>query len=280
MKASGVFAATFHGDAGRTVHNQRELMLLFVAFHPSSQEVARLHACLASLPAAIGYSIVVNDHRPGEPIDQLASHADLFLALLDNPGYGKAVNRLVRQLPQLPAYLGVMNTDLSWDPDCFPGLLAWLKCHPDVTLAVPQIRDGEDRIQRLCKRDPTVLGLLSRRFIPEWLKPAWLKRYDEWYVMGDHDYDTIFEVPYLSGCCMLIRADAFVIVKGFDPHFFLYLEDADITRKLRKLGRCVHLPLKSIRHDWGRGSYQSLWLGLVNIHSSWLYFSKWGWKLW
>jgi GT2 family glycosyltransferase len=264
----------------QAAHDQRELMLLFVAFHPSSQEVERLQACLASLPACIGYGVVVNDHRPGEPIDKLASHADHFLACLDNPGYGEAVNRIVAQLRPGLLYLAVMNTDLTWDDDCFPGLLTWLCDHPDVTLAVPQIRDGEDRIQKLCKRDPTLLGLLSRRFIPGWLKPAWLRRYDQWYVMADHDYTGIFDVPYLSGCCMLIRADAFVAVKGFDARFFLYLEDADITRKLRQIGRCVHLPVRFIRHDWGRGNYRNPWLVLVNLHSAWIYFNKWGWRLW
>ncbi len=259
---------------------QRELMLVFVAYHPPARDVERLHVCLQGLPVQIGYSVVVNDHRLGEPIDQLASQADLFLACSDNPGYGEAVNRLVHQLALRPRYLGVMNTDLSWDQDCFPTLLEWLDAHPDVSLAVPQIRDGHGKIQKLCKRDPTALALLSRRFIPGWLKPAWLRRYDQWYVMADRDYGSIFDVPYLSGCCMLIRADAFLAVKGFDSRFFLYLEDADMTRKLRGAGRCVHLPLKSIRHDWGRGNYRSLWLVLVNLHSAWLYFSKWGWKLW
>jgi len=255
-------------------------LLLFVAYHPSAAEVERLQRCLADLPVRIGYAVVVNDHQPGEAIDQLASQADHYLACRDNPGYGEAVNRLVGQLAAIPPYIAVMNTDLSWSPDCFPGLLDWLQSHQDVALAVPQIRDPHGVVQRLCKRDPTVLALLSRRFIPGWLKPAWMKRYDQWYVMADLNYDAVFEVPYLSGCCMMMRSDAFLAAGGFDPRFFLYLEDADITRKLRRVGPCVHLPIRFIEHDWGRGNYKNLRLVLVNLHSAWLYFGKWGWKLW
>ena len=265
---------------GDVLPPSRDLLLVFVAYHPSAAEVERLRVCLEVLPSGIGYSVVVNDHQPGESIDQLASHADHYLPCRDNPGYGEAVNRLMRQMPEIPTYIAVMNTDLTWSPDCFPGLLAWLRAHQDVTLAVPQIRNADGEVQKLCKQDPTVLGLLSRRFIPAWLKPAWLKRYDRWYVMAEMDYDAVFDVPYLSGCCMLMRRDAFIEVGGFDSSFFLYLEDADLTRRLRRFGRCVHLPVQFIRHDWGRGNYQSLRLVLVNLHSAWLYFSKWGWRLW
>jgi GT2 family glycosyltransferase len=258
----------------------RELLLLFVAYHPAPGEVERLQACLQALPRSMGYAVVVNDHQAGEAVDDLAEEADYFLCCPDNPGYGRAVNRLVDKIDLMPKYLAVMNTDLRWDSDLFPKLYAWLEGHPDVVLSVPQIRDPQGEIQKLCKRDPTLLALCSRRFWPDRLKPGWMKRYDKWYVMDDCDYSMVFDVPYLSGCCMLMRSQAFLSVGGFEEKFFLYLEDADITRKLRSLGRCIHLPIAPIVHDWGRGSYRNIRLIIVNIHSAWIYFRKWGLQLW
>ena len=259
---------------------QRQLLLLLVAYHPSLLEVEQLQACLAKLPPEVGYAVVVNDHQPGEPVEQLAAAADLFLANPDNPGYGRAVNRLVEQLGPLPPYIGVLNTDLSWESGSFEQLLAWLQQHPQVSLAVPQILDEQGTPQKLCKRHPTVLGLFSRRFLPNGLKPGWLKRYDRWYVMADQNYQEVFEAPYLSGCCMLIRSEAFRRVGGFDERYFLYLEDADLTRSLAREGRCVHLPVASVVHGWGRGNYRNLRLMAVNLTSAWHYFRKWGWALW
>jgi GT2 family glycosyltransferase len=257
-----------------------KLLLLLVAYHPSLREVEQLQACLAALQPAVGYAVVVNDYQPGEPVDQLAAGAVAFLTNRDNPGYGRAVNRLVASLTEAPPYLGVLNTDLSWQSGTFERLLAWLEQHPDVSLAVPQILDEQGKSQTLCKRHPTLLGLFSRRFLPEMLKPGWLKRYDRWYVMADQDGQQIFEVPYLSGCCMLMRRDAFLRVGGFDERYFLYLEDADLTRSLAREGRCVHLPVAAVVHGWGRGNYRNLRLVVVNLISAWHYFGKWGWALW
>ena len=259
---------------------QRQLLLLLVAYHPSPLEVEQLQACLAELPPEVGYAVVVNDYQPGEPVEQLAAGADLYFTNRDNPGYGRAVNRLVVRLGQLPPYIGVLNTDLSWQPGTFEQLLAWLQQHPQVNLAVPQILDEAGIPQKLCKHHPTVLGLFSRRFLPDWLKPGWLKRYDRWYVMADQNYQEVFEAPYLSGCCMLMRSEAFRRAGGFDERYFLYLEDADLTRSLARDGRCVHLPVAGVVHGWGRGNYRNVGLMAVNLASAWHYFRKWGWALW
>jgi GT2 family glycosyltransferase len=261
----------------------QDAILVIVAFHPSQAEIQRIQACLAALPPGIGYAIVANDHRPGEPIDALSEGAVLFLVNAHNPGYGRAVNQAVHALAhrgKLPAFLGALNTDLAWEVGTFEGLLARMVNHPEVALVVPQLVDLEGVPQQLCKRNPTLLGLFSRRFVPDRVKPAWLHRYDRWYVMADHDYTDSFEAPYLSGCCMLMRTSAFQAVGGFDERFFLYLEDADITRSLRSHGLTLHVPSEVVVHHWGRGNHRSRRLTLVNLHSAWLYFSKWGWRLW
>ena len=254
------------------------LLLVLVAYHPAAAEVERLQRCLAALGPQIGYAVVVNEYRPGEPVEPLAAGAQLFLTSACNNGYGRAFNRVLAALAEqlAPEWIGALNTDLSWEPGTFERLLAWLEAQPQVVLAVPQITDPEGQPQRLCKRDPTLLALASRRFWPERLKPAWLRRYDAWYAMTDQDPSRVFEVPYLSGCCMLARRQALLQVGGFDERFFLYLEDADLTRRLRALGRCIHLPVATVQHAWGRGSHRSFRLMLVTLHSAWLYFRRWG----
>ena len=259
---------------------KRDLLLLIVAYHPSMPEVDRLLSCLIQLPTNIGYAVVVNDHIPGEPIDKLFIKSDYVLCNQENLGYGMAVNKLVSLVPYKPNLIGVLNTDLSWSKGSFEKIIDWLNFNQDVSLIVPQILNSDGQIQKLCKRNPTILGMLSRRFIPSRLKPNWLKRYDRWYTMSDQDYSNIFESQYLSGCCMLIRTSMFLDVGGFDERYFLYLEDADITRMMSTKGRCLYYPFASVTHSWGRGNYKSFKLMIVNIVSAYKYFRKWGISIW
>ncbi|MFO0075282.1 MAG: glycosyltransferase family 2 protein, partial [Cyanobacteriota bacterium] len=180
-----------------------ELILVIVAYHPAASEVSRLHECLSHLPAHIGYAVVVNDYESGEPVELLRHNAVLFLTNKTNPGYGRAVNQAVRMLGDLgclPAFLGALNTDLAWSLGTFQRILEWLKENDDVVLAVPRLINPRGELQKLCKQNPTILGLLSRRFIPTHLKLPWLHRYDDWFIMADADYNQVMDVPYLSGC--------------------------------------------------------------------------------
>ena len=257
-----------------------DLILLIVAYHPSQQEVDELGKCLDQLPDQIHYAIIVNDYQSGEPINQLSANSLKFIKSPLNLGYGRAVNLLANSFASLPAYIAVLNTDLTWAPQTFSDIIRWLTNNKDVCLAVPQIINQNGQVQKLCKRNPTLLGLFSRRFFPESLKPKWLQKYDNWYCMNDHNYASIFESSYLSGCCMIMDSSIFIKSGGFDERYFLYLEDADLTRKLSSFGRCVHFPYSSVTHKWGRGNHKDLQLSIVNIISACKYFFKWGLTLW
>lgn len=258
---------------------QIQLLLIFVVYHPSQAEVNNLRQSLSNLRSSVGYAVVVNDYRPGEPAEDLFQAAVYVVRETKNLGYGRAINLAFQRATELgirPAWIGALNTDLTWQPKTFETLLTWLDRNSDVVLAVPKIIGKFGQEERLCKKDPTLLALMSRRFWPERIKPRWLKSYDDRYVMSGLDFNTVQDVPYLSGCCMLIKRQAFEQVRGFDERFFLYLEDADLTRTLRMLGRCIHLPVAAVCHQWGRGNHRSFRLTCVNLMSAWIYFKKWG----
>jgi len=183
-------------------------LLVLIAHHPPADHVQRLQACLAHLTHGLAYGVVVNDHRPGEAVDALLPGAAMTVVQRANPGYGRAFNQLWQRWCQAhgePPLGAVLITDLSWESGCFEQLAAWLEQHPDVTAAMPELRFPDGRRQFLCKRNPTLLALISRRFIPRHLKPRRLRRYDHWYTMRDQPYSRVFASPYLSGCCLWMR---------------------------------------------------------------------------
>jgi GT2 family glycosyltransferase len=54
---------------------------------------------------------------------------------------------------------------------------------------------------------------------------------------------------------MLVRREAFDAVGGFDEDFFLYMEDADLCRRIHLAGWDVdYLPDIRLRHGYARAS--------------------------
>ncbi len=269
----------------KSVSNQeiskcRKLLLLVVIYRPSAEDLQRLLTSLSVLSSEVGYALVVNDYFKSPNIEKLKASADFCLLNTENLGYGRAINQLVEKIDEMPEFLAILNQDLSWNLGTFEKLTSWMDCHPDISLAVPRIENRKGKMETLCKRNPTILALFSRRFVPQLLKPIWLKQYDKWYEMLDFDYSKVFECEYLSGCCMLVRSEKFCRVGGFDQDYFLYLEDADFTRKISAIGRCVHLPIATVVHGWGRGNHRNFLLTIVNLVSAWIYFRKWGFVFW
>jgi hypothetical protein len=73
-------------------------------------------------------------------------------------------------------------------------------------------------------------------------------------VSADHETfrDGIAEVDWVSGASMLIERELFMETGGFDEHFFLFYEDADICKRVHDYGRKIlYLPAGKIIHYKG-----------------------------
>ena len=45
---------------------------------------------------------------------------------------------------------------------------------------------------------------------------------------------------------------------GFDEHYFMYVEDADLTQKMRTTGKAYLVPQYTAIHAWHRAAHRSL----------------------
>jgi len=98
--------------------------------------------------------------------------------------------------------------------------------------------------------------------------------------MKESGYNKVMQIEYASGSFMVFRTSIFKQLKGFDTRFFMYLEDADITRRVNLVSKALFFPEARVIHKWERASYKSKKLAFVTLKSMYIYFNKWGWKLW
>lgn len=219
------------------------------------------------------------DNSPTDSLRKL--HTDSRIEYIHNPknpGFGAAHNMAINKAFLLGSqYHLILNPDVYFDKGTIEKISNFMNSNLSVGLLMPKVTFPNGEIQYLCKTNPTFFDLFARGFLPTGLKEIFQKRLDR-YEYRNHDYnDFIYDVPYLSGCFMFLRVDILKTVGLFDEDIFMYLEDADLTRRILKVARTVYFPYAHIYHHYAGLTHKKLRFKLITIKSAFIYFNKWGW---
>lgn len=193
-----------------------------------------------------------------------------------NLGYGKAHNLAIERSKELSKYHLVLNPDVEFSGSVLDTLFQFMEKRSDIGLVMPKVLYRNGETQYLCKALPSPSDLFLRRFFPGPLKKLVRKKMERYELKGK-DYNSIMDIPNLSGCFMFMRNEVLQTVGGFDERYFMYLEDTDLCRRINEYYRTVYFPGVSIIHGYSRASYKSFRLMKHHLVSSLSYFNKWGW---
>jgi N-acetylglucosaminyl-diphospho-decaprenol L-rhamnosyltransferase len=117
---------------------------------------------------------------------------------------------------------------------------------PGVGACAPVVLSSRGTVEDSARKFPTFSRLayrtLTRRRVPDY----------RWNAEQ-------IAVDWVAGMFVAFRRDAFQAVGGFDERFFMYLEDADICRRLKRRGWATVLqPACTVVHDAQRDSHRKL----------------------
>ena len=194
-----------------------------------------------------------------------------------NIGYGRAHNLVLGELHS--DFHLVMNADVEMDRDAVTATLRAFRDAPGIGLVTPAVVDGHGSRQFLCKRYPSLWVLFLRGFAPAFLRrrfAASIARYEMRDVIGDHPIDGI---PLASGCFMAFRTGLFRALGGFDPRYFMYFEDFDLSLRLGETARIAYVPAARIVHHGGNASAKGWRHVFWFARSAIRFFSSHGWKV-
>lgn len=193
-----------------------------------------------------------------------------------NVGYG-AANNLAISASRADYHL-VMNPDVVLDPDAISAALAFMEHAPHVALLSPLAADPEGARQYLCKRYPSLWVLFLRGFGPRALQRLFahdLARYE----MRDETADGYAGRFLASGCFMLMRRDVLRKVGGFDPGFFMYFEDYDLSMRIARHAELAFVPAVRIVHYGGNAAGKGWRHRRLFLRSALRFFHVHGWRL-
>ena len=168
-----------------------------------------------------------------------------------NIGYGRANNLAIARCTDADFHL-VLNPDVKMNADAITNALHYLQNNIDCAMVSPVATAPDGQALYLVKRFPQFFTLLLRGFAPASIKRRYQSRLDT-YERRDAAFDAgLIDAEIISGCFMLIRADALARVGGFDPAFFLYFEDFDLSLRIHKFARIARVADVRIVHAGGQ----------------------------
>ena len=244
-----------------------------VAFHTKHDELKRLLDC--ALTGYIDRLFIIDNSSNDELRDFVKDNDKVNYIHSLNLGYGSGHNVAIRKSIEMGAdYHVVLNPDIYWNDNVIERLCEFMDANSDCGLVMPKIVYPSGETQHLCKLLPSPMDLIGRRFIP--IK-SYQKKHDYQYELHWTGYDSIMEVPSLSGCFMFMRCSVLKHVGGFDERYFMYAEDLDLCRRIGEVSRTIFYPNVVVVHEYEKCSYKSGKLLKYHVASIVKYFNKWGW---
>jgi len=220
-----------------------------------------LELCLHSVEKAVkeveAEIIVVDNHSEDGSLEYLRPRFPgvRFLASTENIGFARANNQALEQARGETILF--LNPDTILPEDIVPHCLAFIATTPGIGgLGVRMIDGGGHFLKESRRGFPTPWVGFCRLSGLSALFPH--SRRFAGYYLGHLSADTAHPAPVLSGACCWVRRTVLEKTGFFDPQFFLYAEDIDLSYRIEQAGftnyytpevTIVHFKGESTRKD-------------------------------
>lgn len=253
----------------------KDLTITIVSYHNDADVEKAVESIEKYTPESIKKQIYIVDNsekKESELGNLQKKYPDVtYLVTGKNLGFGGGHNYVLKQLDS--KYHAIVNPDIILEEDAFSKLISFME-DESIGMCVPRLVNEAGELLAVYRRELTIWDMFLRMF----LKNAFRKRQD-YHTMQDADYTKVFDVPFAQGSFLMIRTELFQRLNGFDERFFLYMEDADLCKRVNQVSRLCYCPDTKVIHKWEKGSHKSKKLFKLHVQSMISYFMKWGIKI-
>ncbi len=182
-----------------------------------------LAKCLDSIrefPPKVSYEVIVIDNNK------------------NNVGFARGVNKGIRKSEG--RYILLLNPDTEVKEGSIDRLYEFAETHPDAGVVGPKLLNPDGSIQHSVFNFPTILWA----FVAFWLGDK--AKYEK------YSPKEISVVDAVMGAAFLMTPPALKKVGMLDERYFMYYEDLDYCKRVRKAGlKVYYLPTSEVMHHHG-----------------------------
>jgi len=212
---------------------KHEVAIVLINYNSNQDTIDAVRSIQLSEGINLPFIVVVDNNSKNKTIESdLNFYPDLKVIYnAENIGFGRANNLGIDWVFNniISSYIFILNNDTIVQPGTIKTLMnGFDNADPNVAMTTPEILvyDNLDEI---------------------------------WYGGGDINYRRMTPTisahisstytEFASGCAMFFKADALKSIKGFDPFFFMYDEDVELSIRLQQMGmKILYLPSSVIYH--------------------------------
>lgn len=223
--------------------------VIIVSYGTRDLTLAALESVYACSTEMALEAIVVDNASPDDSADAVEAHAPwaTLIRSAQNGGFASGANQGAQAARG--DWLLFLNSDARLDHGALPMMLKAAAGVEHPGAVGPRI-EGPGGTERSVGRYYTAWRDLVRAFRLYRLFPR-SATFDDLHVRRLPNVTT--PVEWVSGACLLIRADAFRTLGGFDEAYFMYVEDMDLCYRLARAGYVnLYVPEAIVHHERGQ----------------------------
>lgn len=209
-----------------------------------------LPSVVATTDPAIGRVIVVDNGSDDDSLEVLRNEFPEVetIAFDKNLGFAAGYNKAI-EMTRYP-YTVLLNSDVRTSQGWLRPLYDFMESHPEVGAIQPKL---------LSDSDPTSFeyagacgGFIDRNGYP----------YCRGRIFADCErdngqYDTVADIFWATGACLMVRSELYLRVGGLDSRFFAHMEEIDLCWRILLSGHSIKAVPDSKVYHLGGGSLPS-----------------------
>jgi len=241
-----------------------------------------LEPCLKSIYDQrhnIKYEVFVVDNNSSDgSAEFVESYFQEAYIIKNTKKFGFAKNNNQAILKSKGRYILLLNPDTIVLPNALERMVTFMDSCQEAGACGPKLLNPNGSLQYSCRTIPKFHTILIRRTPLRRIFSD--QKFNKEFFMIDWDHNSIKNVDWVLGACLLVRKEVIKKVGLLDENYPLYVEDADWCYRIRKAGwKIYYYPDAEVVHHLLQETYKKFFTKKTLLHyKGYFRFLKKHWK--